>query len=418
MKKAWKKLSAVLIAATMILAMASTSAADQKYSGLVTNVTNPTTTFDKYLIMDETTIVPNVNFEITLEAVTGNPKLGIGTTTGIVTGVKYNGAEISDTNKITASFTSTSTTYTAVQTGDDITASQLTGKKYAKDSMTLDFSGVAFTEPGIYAYKLTESLSNTGSAAVDGTERYLYVYVEDAGIEGGNNVLDITGYLFTKASDAIDGTGKTTGIINEYPASTLTFGKEVTGNQGSRDKYFKFTVTVSGDNIRENDLYTVDNSRAVTNTTANAATIYETSVMNTANAVTQVTGKQLMEGVDFYLQDGNYITILGIPHGSTYNVAEVEEDYTKENRITIANSSLDWDSSADGVDALSDNPSGTLNSDVHTGFTNSKEGVIPTGVLMSVAPVVIVGLIVVGGIVFFAVRGAKKKASEAAEEDA
>jgi hypothetical protein len=140
--------------------------------------------------------------------------------------------------------------------------------------------------------------------------------------------------------------------------------------------------------------------------------------MDDANAVTQVTGKQLKEGVDFYLQDGNYITILGIPHGSTYNVAEVEEDYTKENGITIANSSLDWDSSADGVDALSDNPSGTLNSDVHTGFTNSKEGVIPTGVLMSVAPVVIVGLIVVGGIVFFAVRGAKKKASEAAEEDA
>ena len=36
---------------------------------------------------------------------------------------------------------------------------------------------------------------------------------------------------------------------------------------------------------------------------------------------------------------------------------------------------------------------------------------------MSVGPVVIIGLAVAGGIVFLAVRSAKRKAMEAAEED-
>ena len=420
MKKTWKMLSAMLITTAMVgaLAMAPAGAAEKTYSGLVAEPTSPTITFDKYLVMETTTQVPNATFKFTLSSVAADATLG--TTAGILEGVKYNNAT-SAANQVTCSFDTDSTTYTTVQGTDGLTLTD--GWKYAKDSMTLDFSGVAFTEPGIYAYKLTEDVSGTGSAAIGGTERYLYVYVEDAttvdATLGEINKLDIKKCILTTVSDSLAADiAKSKGFTNQYPACTLTFGKEVTGNQGSRDKFFKFTVKVTGATISDNDLFNVDKTYAVAEPTGNSATTYTSDAMKAANNVNTLTGAQLKAGYDFYLQDGNYITIVGIPENYNYEVTEAAEDYTGTATITAANSSLDWDSTVDGADALADAASGSnISADIHTGFTNDKTGTIPTGVLMSVGPVVIVGLIVAGGIVFHAVRNTKRKAMEAAEAD-
>ena len=420
MKKTWKMLSAMLITTAMVgaLAMAPAGAAEKTYSGLVAEPTSPTIAFDKYLVMETTTQVPNATFKFTLSSVAADATLG--TTAGILEGVKYNNAT-SAANQVTCSFDTDSTTYTTVQGADGLTLTD--GWKYAKDSMTLDFSGVAFTEPGIYAYKLTEDVSGTGSAAIGGTERYLYVYVEDAttvdATLGEINKLDIKKCILTTVSDSLAADiAKSKGFTNQYPACTLTFGKEVTGNQGSRDKFFKFTVKVTGATISDNDLFNVDKTYAVAEPAGNSATTYTSDAMKAANNVNTLTGAQLKAGYDFYLQDGNYITIVGIPENYNYEVTEAAEDYTGTATITAANSSLDWDSTVDGADALADAASGSnISADIHTGFTNDKTGTIPTGVLMSVGPVVIVGLIVAGGIVFLAVRNTKRKAMEAAEAD-
>lgn len=420
MKKTWKMLSAMLITTAMVgaLAMAPAGAAEKTYSGLVAEPTSPTIAFDKYLVMETTTQVPNATFKFTLSSVAADATLG--TTAGILEGVKYNNAT-SAANQVTCSFDTDSTTYTTVQGTDGLTLTD--GWKYAKDSMTLDFSGVAFTEPGIYAYKLTEDVSGTGSAAIGGTERYLYVYVEDAttvdATLGEINKLDIKKCILTTVSDSLAADiAKSKGFTNQYPACTLTFGKEVTGNQGSRDKFFKFTVKVTGATISDNDLFNVDKTYAVAEPAGNSATTYTSDAMKAANNVNTLTGAQLKAGYDFYLQDGNYITIVGIPENYNYEVTEAAEDYTGTATITAANSSLDWDSTVDGADALADAASGSnISADIHTGFTNDKTGTIPTGVLMSVGPVVIVGLIVAGGIVFLAVRNTKRKAMEAAEAD-
>ena len=420
MKKTWKMLSAMLITTAMVgvLAMAPAGAAEKTYSGLVAEPTSPTIAFDKYLVMETTTQVPNATFKFTLSSVAADATLG--TTAGILEGVKYNNAT-SAANQVTCSFDTDSTTYTTVQGADGLTLTD--GWKYAKDSMTLDFSGVAFTEPGIYAYKLTEDVSGTGSAAIGGTERYLYVYVEDAttvdATLGEINKLDIKKCILTTVSDSLAADiEKSKGFTNQYPACTLTFGKEVTGNQGSRDKFFKFTVKVTGATISDNDLFNVDKTYAVAEPAGNSATTYTSDAMKAANNVNTLTGAQLKAGYDFYLQDGNYITIVGIPENYNYDVTEAAEDYTGTATITAANSSLDWDSTVDGADALADAASGSnISADIHTGFTNDKTGTIPTGVLMSVGPVVIVGLIVAGGIVFLAVRNTKRKAMEAAEAD-
>ena len=120
----------------------------------------------------------------------------------------------------------------------------------------------------------------------------------------------------------------------------------------------------------------------------------------------------------FYLQDGNYVTIVGLPEGCRYEVSEDAEDYTSNERITAANSSLDWNSRVAGVDALGDDLTGTMDTDKHTGFTNEKKGLIPTGVLLVATPVIIVALIAIAGVVFFSVRSAKSKAQEDEAETA
>ena len=139
MKKTWKMLSAMLITTAMVgaLAMAPAGAAEKAYSGLVAEPTSPTITFDKYLVMETTTQVPNATFKFTLSSVAADATLG--TTAGILEGVKYNNAT-SAANQVTCSFDTDSTTYTTVQGTDGLTLTD--GWKYAKDSMTLDFSRI------------------------------------------------------------------------------------------------------------------------------------------------------------------------------------------------------------------------------------------------------------------------------------
>ena len=49
--------------------------------------------------------------------------------------------------------------------------------------------------------------------------------------------------------------------------------------------------------------------------------------------------------------------------------------------------------------------------DVATGFTNSKDGTIPTGVILSIAGPAVVGLAVIGGLIFMIIKR-KKEDSE------
>ena len=72
------------------------------------------------------------------------------------------------------------------------------------------------------------------------------------------------------ADVATDGTAvadKTTGFVNTYPTQKLTFSKDVAGNQASRDKYFAFTLNITG--VTAGNQYTVDLSDADASIAAN-----------------------------------------------------------------------------------------------------------------------------------------------------
>ena len=145
--------------------------------------------------------------------------------------------------------------------------------------------------------------------------------------------------------------------------------------------------------------------------------------MSNVTTITATAGTAV--STDFYLQDGQYITVKGIPAGTVYALTEVEEGYKKTATIAAELSTFSVDTTNDDptvtYEELIDNVSGTiLNDNIYTGYTNAKDGILPTGILVKATPVIVIGVLAIAGVVFFAVRNAKNKdlddEAETAEE--
>ena len=436
--------AATAIAASMMTVTAgATEATEPTPSFTYTNdtTTNRSFSFNKYLVVDKNTTVPNVEFNFSI-APAGIQTAHL-TDTKVelyngLTGVTFTDSKGTFTTASTttpggtaASFTGNTGTATTIKITDD------TSKKYATDAVTLDFSNVVFTEPGVYRYTVSETVPTTGGAytALTATQRTLDVYVQDD--EGDSDKLKVMGYVLydkvitgapTNVTTADPGVGyntsevaesdatgkKSSGFVNSYETHNLTFGKEVTGNQGSKDKYFKYTVTIS--NATVGDKYLVNVNGNVDNTlpgNADASVIANPATTVSGNNVNEITvGTNGSVATDFYLHDGQYITICGLGKGVSYEVAEANEDYTKTEKIVQNISTLNWDGT-EGYDALNDAVAGTIASaDIHTGYTNTKEGTIPTGIILSVAAPAVVGLGVAGLIVTLNVKRRREEAED------
>ena len=113
-----------------------------------------------------------------------------------------------------------------------------------------------------------------------------------------------------------------------------------------------------------------------------------------SNSSTITTGSHGVVTEYFYLKDGQYITIKGLPEGYLYELSEDAEDYTASNGIAAVNNA--------NSTAYSDpvvNTTG-VNADIKTGFTNDRTGIIPTGVLLTIAPFAI-GILLFGALIIF-----------------
>ena len=367
-----------------------------------------TTTFDKYLLMDKQAEVPNASFSYTVTA--GNAK------DYNVDGKKFQVLAGVDADKVTMAGVGTETANTITYKQGDETLNDdggyvkdydKTTKKYAKKTATLDFSKCQFTEPGVYRYVITESGTNQGITNDMDLTRIVDVYVYDATADDGTKTLKIEGYvLHSNADDEPDiaagenagSTGayvdtKSQGFTNSYDTSDLTFRKEVSGNQASKDKYFEFTVAIQ--NAVAGTVYDVDITGADATSGSNAATITENTGKNNVTSLT--VGDDGTVTQKFYLQHGQEIKIQGIAKDSTYDVTENKEDYKSEGAV---------------LDGYKDATAGTVESnDLKTSYKNTREGVIPTGIIMAVAPFAVVTLIGGAGLVTMVMKKNKKKSA-------
>lgn len=458
-----------------------TTGSENRYEGdvgFLQDVTGDSMSFDKYLVLKKSAEVPNVKFKFVIEAgaeggaadtgvfikpvpstdastpynVLGQPVFVAGTDVTPATTTYANDSAIlqykpGDTTADEGTQATTETIDFMTATADD--------EKYAEKPLTVSFAGVTFLEPGVYRYTITESEDTTGGSALPGlqldpavaaregtsTKRFLDVYVTDSPDGSDVHQLDISGYVLHEKSNAptigadkgtadvtTDGArllDKSTGFSNWWDTCDLEFKKEVTGNQASRDKYFKFTVKVSSTPALTDDLvFEVDMGHATAAPSKNVATTYTAAAMLAANTTeldaATVPGKLLVKGGDldagkvFYLQHGQYIRIKGLPAGATYTVTELAEDYQ-----STAAAVTDYKNVTNGVlseeDAKNRNTNEAEARDdvVYTSFLNSRNGTIPTGIITVIGPAVAVILLGLGGLGF--VLAGKRRREEGDE---
>ena len=406
---------AVLASCAVMASMFSVTANAANYAD-ENQAAGGNTTFTKYLVLDAEANVPNATFKYTIAA--GTAIDGTADNMQVYAG-KF---AVNGEGEVTAPVVSDVTFTAGNSTTDGADGDGITNdasKKYASQTINADFTGVKFDEPGVYRYIVTEDLNGSQGVAVAGSiAKTLDVFVED----GGTGTLSVKSYVLyntviNTAPDKITAVDKnadktaedgkkTDGFVNTYDTNDLTLSKTVTGNQGSKDKYFKFEVTIK--NAVAGTVYDVDLTSADGTVIENSATNAE--YVGKANPTSVTVGDDGTVTETFYLQNGQSIKILGLAEGTAYEIEETPEDYVASAVITG-----DTERTADSSDvALLDNKvfDTELTEDTTVAFTNDRQGTIPTGVILSVAAPVAIGVAVLGGIVFLFIRNKKRDAEQ------
>ena len=398
-----------------------------------TAVTGGEVRFEKYLVMDKDATTPNVSF--VYDIAPGEAKAATATTQEIIAGpagakfkhVDGDSVTVSGTGDTTATVAFTPTDATVLDSSAD---SQKTisfrddtpgNEKYAAKAVTVDLSGVSFTEPGIYRYAVTETPSTYGGIVNDTVlVRYLDVYVVN-----NEGTLEVRAKVFQnddsqpEYTQAITtGDKKSTGFTNKYSTNDLTLEKVVSGNQSSKNKYFKFTVKLvnptgaDGITINDNDKFAVSGTFDKEVSSVTSATIYTASEIQTANNVTSVTFSEISAGKVFYLKGGQNVIINGIPAGLGYEIVEVPEDY----KPTITSTGDTSNEAADDIAALAQGEDTVsdklLEADTTVKYTNFRGGQIPTCVLTTVAGSAVIAALGLAGILAGSYYIKKKRSEE------
>lgn len=264
-------------------------------------------------------------------------------------------------------------------------------------TVELDFSSITFPRAGIYRYIVTQTDEGTipTDVTVDtNTTRYLDLYVENDTNNGGTDNLKIAHYVLLKTATTPtvdyddttgavktitygDGSEKDEGYDHTYETNELELDKQVAGALGDMTSgAFDFTVTIAG--LKENDTIGVKGATDVafvTQTADNSGTV-------------SLTGVKLGHGEKY--------TIVGLPTGATFAITEnisANEGYKTEYNINSVGNVNEKSFTATAVEKQ-DDPNTVI-------FTNTRDSVTPTGVIMNVAPYVLMVVIAAAGCFVF-----------------
>lgn len=411
--------ASVLAAAAMALPVSATVAPGGNYNVPATDGSVTEATITKYLIMDNEANAPAVTMTYTLtagEAAASTEADTFNVYAGILDNIEMDGT-VGDSATISFDSSSTKAEATAVGLIDSFDAAS---QDYVTAGFDIDFANVEFPEPGIYRYVITEtcSLADNIVLPMDSTERTIDVFVVDASENDGTaaddkklrieNIVLYTEVIDSNTESDIEtaaGT-KAAAFNNLYETHDLTLSKTVTGNQGSKDKYFAFEVEITDAGSGTKLDVALDSADAVLDKSAkineSIAADENPDVLTTdaSGSVTQT----------FYLMHGQSLVVKGLPDGAKYTITEDFAEYAVSAEVFG-----DTDAAADTGIAdngmVSDSTTG-IKDDTEVAYTNNKEGTIPTGVILSIAAPCVIGIAVVGGIIVLSV---KKKRSEAEE---
>lgn len=216
-----------------------------------------------------------------------------------------------------------------------------------------------YTSVGIYTYTIRETAGTTAGVTYFGEDIKLVVTV----LQGESGKLRVAA-VHTEAS----GQAKADNFPNTYSAGTLAISKDVTGNLGDTTKYFKVTVTLTG-----------EKGKVYAENYAVAGGSYETNPKNIAVGTP----------TEFWLKDGETISISNLPYGVTYTVEEA--DYTGDGYDAAA---YDFSDANKKIDTANDTVT----------VINNKDTEIDTGVFLDNLPYITLLVLAAGGMSLFIVR--------------
>ena len=375
MKKRTFKLMAVAMVFALIFAFAAIPAsAATNYTpiGGSTNIT-------KNLVVESDANIPDITFGYTITR--GTPVAATSNTIEIL--ASEVGASIGNA---TFSNADTANTINGLPTDAD-PAQPTAGKKYAQKSVTVTFPAGSFTKPGVYRYVIAETDGQKPGVTYDTTSRYLDVFV----VANANNELSVESYVLRNSANTIgtdykyttDPDEKSSGYTNTVTQYDFQFSKAITGNQGDKNKLFTFTLNI-------------------TNAIPGTYPVETTGVSSNVSSITIGSDGTYTGSID--LTDGSNVRIINLNKDAVCTVSEDAQDYTASHVI-------------DSGSSVSGNNSGAItlaDADHSVAFTNTRNGVIPTGVLLTIAPFAI-GLLLFGALAIFFVARRKRRVED--EED-
>lgn len=249
-------------------------------------------------------------------------------------------------------------TIISVPKGEDIGKTTVTAGTL---EIALDIT--KFTHPGVYRYVIKEKMGNYDGVIYTTEEKYFDVHVTN----GADGRLEISSYAFvSKEDDSVKDDGVFT---NDYTCtSDVKIRKEVTGNQGDKQKDFSFTIQVDGAAGEQYYVVFSDGRTPVTLKTGEAQTIT--------------------------LKHDQTAEIFGLSKTDTYTVAEA--DYSGDGYTTTIGGTK------------TNTANGKIDADKTVTVVNDKSGTIPTGLVFHAAPYIL--MMAIAGIAAFLFFRRKREA--------
>ena len=247
----------------------------------------------------------------------------------------------------------------------------------ATKQVPVPLSGIPWPSVGVYTYDVKQTAGTQAGVTYDSKILKMKVTV----------ALDDDQYYVAFVTTTLDDSNKdgqtdvkSGSFENTYSAGSLAVTKNVTGNMGDRNRYFKITVTLKGEDGK------------------NHATSYPvTGGSKLVNGTDGTSASTISVGTpaDFYLKHGETFTITNLPYGVTYTV--VEDDYRNDGYTTTTTYS-------DEINKKIDTSLDTVT------ITNHKEATVDTGIMLDSLPYVLLLTVCVVCMVAFFVK--KRSARE------
>lgn len=393
------RLAATLLATTLLACTAALPASAELDKGVSRG---STVTVNTVFTIPANVKTPNVTFTYTVDDATAtNEKDGDNDVkSGVENGVYVNKVEENKVLSGNVTFAPTD----SIDTGEGKGTFDQIHTVTKSIQLTVDPS--VFPSAGVYKYTITQSLKtpNDNVTPDDNTVKTLYVYVT----EDTNGTRSIA---YTKLFAGNNQSGKTDNFSASYLKNyvpgdgdgTLLLSKIVTGDFGDKDKGFSFTVTI--DPATEGNTYyyevgTVDKDGAYT--------AKDAADQNFNTQVIDASGKTIT------LKHYEAIKIYGLVAGDDYAI--VENDGGKNGYSTTAtiggqNASFPAieDPENPETTVVQYSVAGTIAQDneskkveqVKVAYTNDRTSTTPTGVVMNVAPYILLVVIAVAGAFVF-----------------